>query len=164
MIGTADPGGGPPAAARLAEVGEDGREAGCPGQLVPAPLRLEEEAPLLEGGEQDGPFGPGAALVLDGAGQGQQRGLAQDLGDESGVAAAQAGEDRRLRVARRRGGLADGGLQAHPGGPQPDDRLDEGDICLVVAAVTAGQAVRPREAVPVLPAAQGRRGHLSTPG
>ena len=48
-----------------------------------------------------------------------------------------SGEDRRLRLARRRGGLADGGLQAHPGGPQLDDRLDEAGICRVVAAVTS---------------------------
>jgi hypothetical protein len=95
-----------------------------------------------------------------GAGQGQQRGLAQDLRDEPCVTAAQAGEDRRLALTRRRDGLPDGGLQAHPAGPQPYDRLDEPDICPVVAAVTAGQAVRPREAVPVFPAAQRRRGHL----
>src|SRR4029077_3272534 len=128
----------------LAEVGESDHDAGRPGQLVPALLRLEEEALPLEGGEQDGPLGPGAALVLDGPGQGQQRDLAQDLGNERGVTAAQAGEEGRAGVNRRRGGLGDGGVQAHPGGPQPHDRLDEADIALVIAAVTVGQAVRPR--------------------
>jgi hypothetical protein len=52
------------------------------------------------------------------------------------------------------------GVQAHPGGPQWHDRLDQGDVTAVVAAVAAGRAVRPREAVPVLPAAQGRAGTM----
>ena len=118
----------------------------------------------MERGEQDGSFGLGAALVFDGPGQGQQRDLAQDLRDELRVAAAHAGEDGRFRLRRRRRGLGDGGGQAHPGGAQPHDRPDEADIRLVVAPVAAGQAVWPREGVPVLPAAQRGRGHLGAPG
>jgi hypothetical protein len=125
---------------------------------------LPEEALPLEAGEQDGPFGPGAALVLDGPGKSQQRDLAQDLRGKHGVATAQPGEDRRLGFHRLRGGLADGRLKTHPRGAQAHDRLDEGDITGVVTAMTAGQPVRPRESVPVFPASQRRRGHLRAPG
>lgn len=50
-----------------------------------------------------------------------------------------------FRSCRCRGGLGNGRVRAHPRGPQPHDRLDEADVAVVVAVVTAGQAVRPRE-------------------
>ena len=119
----------------LAEVGEDDHDAGGAGQLLPSHAGLTVKALLLESGEQRRLLGSRAAFVLHGPGDGQQRGLAEILRHQAGMTAAQAGEDGQLGFGRAGGRLADGGLQAHAGRPQPQDLPDERGIALRVTAV-----------------------------
>lgn len=109
-------------------------------------------------------LGPGTALVLDGAGQGQQRGLAQDLGHQVGVPTPQPGEDRGLGPLGARAGPFHGGAQSQPGAALTKDLLDQRHVLLVVAPMPTRTALRARCAVAGLPAAQRRRGYPGARG
>ena len=146
------------------EVGEGDDYLGGTRQLVPAPFGLAVVTLPLEAAEDSRALGAGTALIFYCPRQGEQCGLAQHLGYQIVMTAAQAGEDRRLGLHAACGGLADSRLQAHPRGPQPENFLDERDLVLVVAAVAAGLPSRARKAVPRFPAAQRRGRHLGAPG
>ena len=102
---------------RLAEVREHDGGPGGASQLLPPVFGATVEPLLLESGEQRWLLGPRAAFVLDGVSQGQQRRLAEFLGHDAGMTAAQAREDGHVASRGPGGGLADRGLQARTGSP-----------------------------------------------
>lgn len=114
----------------------------------------------LKATEQNGVFGLRTTLVFDTAAQSQHRGLPQHLRNEFWVASTQSCENRWLEFAGSHAGPVNCVVHAQPGGAVPEDFLHQRDVVLGIAAMSAGEPLRTRQAVAGLPTAQRCRRHV----